>query len=257
MKRTSRYTASALVLMLLSVNAFAQDVKVMISGGFKAALEKLAPEYERQTGDKIVVIPGPSMGNTPQAIPNRLARGEKADVVIMVGDALEKLEKASQTRPGSRTELADSPVGMVVKKGAKVPDISSDAKLRETLLQASSIAYSDSASGRYVSQTLFKKLGIEKEVTSKATKVERIPVASEVAKGKYAVGFQQVSELIYFKELDFIGTLPDEVQQSLFFSAGLVEGSTQSDTARQLVRFLSSKAVAETVRATGLDPVSQ
>ena len=59
MKRTSRYTASALVLMLLSVNAFAQDVKVMISGGFKAALEKLAPEYERQTGDKIVVIPVP------------------------------------------------------------------------------------------------------------------------------------------------------------------------------------------------------
>lgn len=116
MKRTSRYTASALVLMLLSVNAFAQDVKVMISGGFKAALEKLAPEYEHRTGDKIVVIPGPSMGNTPQAIPNRLARGEKADVVIMVGDALEKLEKASQTRPGSRTELADSPVGMVVKK---------------------------------------------------------------------------------------------------------------------------------------------
>jgi molybdate transport system substrate-binding protein len=89
----------------------------MISGGFKAALEKLAPEYERQTGDKIVVIPGPSMGATPQAIPNRLARGEKADVVIMVGDALEKLEKAGQTQPGSRTELADSPVGMVVKKG--------------------------------------------------------------------------------------------------------------------------------------------
>lgn len=117
MKRTYRFTASALVLTLLSVNACAQDVKVMISGGFKAALEKLAPDYERRTGDKIVIIPGPSMGATPQAIPNRLARGEKADVVIMVGDALEKLEKAGQTQPGSRTELADSPVGMVVKKG--------------------------------------------------------------------------------------------------------------------------------------------
>lgn len=74
MKRTSRYTASALVLMFLSASACAQDVKVMISGGFKAATEKLAPEYERQTGDKIVVIPGPSMGNTPQAIPNSGSR---------------------------------------------------------------------------------------------------------------------------------------------------------------------------------------
>lgn len=116
MKRTA-YPAIALMLAFLSANADAKDVKVMISGGFKAALEKLAPEYERRTGDNIVIIPGPSMGTTPQAIPNRLARGEKADVVIMVGDALAKLEKASLTRPGSRTELADSPVGMVVKKG--------------------------------------------------------------------------------------------------------------------------------------------
>lgn len=116
MKRTSRSTAIALMAMFLSVNACAEDVKVMISGGFKAALEKLAPEYERRTGDNIVIIPGPSMGTTPQAIPNRLARGEKADVVIMVGNALAKLEQARLTRPGTRTELADSPIGMVVKK---------------------------------------------------------------------------------------------------------------------------------------------
>ena len=140
MKRTYRFTASALVLALLSVNACAQDVKVMISGGFKAALEKLAPDYERRTGDKIVIIPGPSMGATPQAIPNRLARGEKADVGSMVGYALEQLEKAGQTQPGSRTELSDSPVGRVVTKGADVPDISSEAALRQPLLQASSIA---------------------------------------------------------------------------------------------------------------------
>ena len=114
MKRTSRSTAIALMVMFLSVNACAEDVKVMISGGFKAALEKLAPEYERRTGDNIVIIPGPSMGTTPQAIPNRLARGEKADVVIMVGNALAKLEQARLTRPGTRTELADSPIGMVV-----------------------------------------------------------------------------------------------------------------------------------------------
>ncbi len=65
----------------------------MISGGFKAALEKLAPAWEKQTGNHLVVIHGPSMGKTPQAIPNRLARGEHADVVIMVGDALTSLEK--------------------------------------------------------------------------------------------------------------------------------------------------------------------
>lgn len=255
MKHTSRYTASALILTFLSVNANAQDVKVMISGGFKAALEKLAPEYERQTGDNIVIIPGPSMGNTPQAIPNRLARGEKADVVIMVGDALEKLEKASQTQSGSRTELADSPVGMVVKKGADVPDISSEATLRKTLLQASSIAYSDSASGRYVSQALFKKLGIEKDVAGKATMVERIPVASEVAKGKYAVGFQQVSELLPVQGVTFVGKIPENLQYITRFAGAVTRHAEHPAGGKALLAYLASPSSSTVIRETGMIPV--
>ncbi|MBL1862956.1 ABC transporter substrate-binding protein, partial [Klebsiella pneumoniae] len=127
--------------------------------------------------------------------PNRLARGEHADVVIMVGDALTSLEKAGRTQPDSRRELADSPIGVVVKAGAPLPAIHSADQLRATLLAAPSVAYSDSASGRYVSSTLFHTLGIDDAMQSKAQMVERIPVASEVAKGRYAIGFQQVSEL--------------------------------------------------------------
>lgn len=255
MKRTA-YPAIALMLAFLSANACAKDVKVMISGGFKAALEKLAPEYERRTGDKIVIIPGPSMGTTPQAIPNRLARGEKADVVIMVGDALATLEKASLTRPGSRTELADSPVGMVVKKGADIPDISSEATLRNTLLQARSIAYSDSASGRYVSQALFKKLGIEKEVAGKATMVERIPVASEVAKGKYAVGFQQVSELLPVQGVTFIGKIPDTLQYITRFAGAVTRDAEHPTEGKALLTYLASPPSGEVIRETGMTPVT-
>lgn len=166
-KRMTTWIA-ALTLLPLSSVALAQEITVMISGGFKAALEQLRPGYEKQSGNQIVIVPGPSMGKTPQAIPNRLARGEKADVVIMVGDALTSLEKAGRTAPGSRTELADSPIGMVVKQGAPVPSINTPDALRQTLLQARSIAYSDSASGRYVSTTLFKKLGIEAQVETRA-----------------------------------------------------------------------------------------
>ena len=99
---TFRTVIAALTFATLSAGALAQDVTVMISGGFKAALEKLAPQYEAKSGDRIVLISGPSMGKTPQAIPARLARGEKADVVIMVGDALAKLEQDRRTAPGSR-----------------------------------------------------------------------------------------------------------------------------------------------------------
>lgn len=127
---TFRTVIAALTFATLSAGTLAQDVTVMISGGFKAALEKLTPQYEAQSGDRLIVVSGPSMGKTPQAIPARLARGEKADVVIMVGDALAKLEQDRRTATGSRVELADSPVGMVVKAGAPVPDISTVPALR-------------------------------------------------------------------------------------------------------------------------------
>ena len=94
---TFRTVIAALTFTTLSAGALAQEVTVMISGGFKAALEKLAPQYEAQSGDRLIVVSGPSMGKTPQAIPARLARGEKADVVIMVGDALAKLEQDRRT----------------------------------------------------------------------------------------------------------------------------------------------------------------
>ena len=145
MRKTTGTLLATLLLAATGGSALSAEVTVMISGGFKAALEKLAPAWEKQTGNHLVVIPGPSMGKTPQAIPNRLARGEHADVVIMVGDALTSLEKAGRTQPDSRRELADSPIGVVVKAGAPLPAIHNADQLRATLLAAPSVAYSMSA----------------------------------------------------------------------------------------------------------------
>ncbi|MBS3049134.1 substrate-binding domain-containing protein [Enterobacter mori] len=247
---------TGLVLLATSAAALAQEVTVMISGGFKAALEKLAPEYEAKSGDRIVLIPGPSMGKTPQAIPNRLARGEKADVVIMVGDALAHLAKDRMVKDGSRVELADSPIGVVVKAGSPVPDIATDSALRQTLLNASAIAYSDSASGRYVQTGLFKKLGIDAQVEGKAHKVERIPVASEVAKGKYSIGFQQVSELLPVPGITFVGKLPDNLQYITRFAGAVTAHADHPSEAKALLDYLASASAQETITATGMIPVA-
>src|SRR5438270_87954 len=88
---------------LLGVStAGAAEIKVFISGGFSAAYEKLVPEFERASGHKVTTERGPSMGETPQAIPNRLARGEIADVVIMVGYALDGLTQKGHVVAASR-----------------------------------------------------------------------------------------------------------------------------------------------------------
>ena len=101
----------------------------------------------------------------------------------------------------------------------------------------------------------YKKLvPIYEEATGKKIYSER--VGTVVERGDAEIGFQQVSELIYFKNLDFIGTLPDAVQQTIFFSVGLVQGAQEPQAARHLLTFLTSPAVADIVRATGLDPVN-
>src|SRR5256714_12043175 len=125
--------------LLFAGAAGAAEIKVFISGGFSAAYEKLVPEFERASGHKVVTERGPSMGETPQAIPNRLARGEAADVVIMVGYALDKLIEKDLVVADSRADLAWSPIAMAVKAGAPKPGISTVAAVPLGLLAAESI----------------------------------------------------------------------------------------------------------------------
>ena len=256
MQKNYRSLLAALAIASFSTGVSAKDVTVMISGGFKAALEKLAPQFEAESGDRLILISGPSMGHSPQAIPARLAHGEKADVVIMVGDALKNLEKDKQLQPGSRVELADSAIGMVVKHGAEKPRIRTEADLRNTLLQAKSVAYSDSASGRYVSSQLFKKLGIEDRMKAKAQMIERIPVASQVANGHYTFGFQQVSELLPVPGVTFVGELPENVQYITRFAGAVTAKAEHRQAGKALLDFLSSAEAQPVIRATGMRPVT-
>ena len=123
-------------------------------------------------------------------------------------------------------------------------------------MQAKSIAYSDSASGHYVEEQLFDKLGIKADVSNKATMIEKTPVASVVAKGDYALGFQQVSELLPIEDAEFIGRIPDEVQYVTRFAGAVVAASPAQQQSQQLLCYLSSASVQKEVSATGLDPVS-
>src|ERR1700712_4763914 len=185
------------------------EVRVMISGGLTAAYKALIPEFERATGHKVMTAYGPSMGTTVNAIPVRLERGEPADVLIMVGYALGDLAKQGKVIAGSSVDLVKSPIGMAVKSGAPKPDISSVDALKRILLAAKSVAYSDSASGVYISTEMFQKLGIANEMKDKARAIPATPVGESVARGDVEIGFQQISELKPVPGIDIVGQLPD------------------------------------------------
>lgn len=253
MMRPLLNSLTALALGALALTAQAEELNVMTSGGFTAAYKLLGPQYAKQSGDTLNTILGPSMGKAPEAIPNRLARGEPADVVIMVGYALDDLIKQGKVDPASRVELADSRIGLVVKAGAAKPAIGTDAELKATLTQAKSVAYSDSASGVYVEKELFKKLGMP----AKGTMIERLPVAEQVAKGDYEVGLQQVAELLPIPGVTFVGKIPEDVQSVTRFAAGIPVNAKHPAQAKALLKFLASPEAQPVVQSTGLDSVSR
>jgi molybdate transport system substrate-binding protein len=238
--------------------ASAADVKVMISSGFYSVYEQLAPAFERASGHHLVTMRGPSMGDSPEAIPARLERGEAADVVILDGGAADELGKRGLIRPDSKVELARSLIGMVVREGAPKPDISSVESLRKTLLAAKSIAYSDSGSGTYLSTTLFAKLGVAQEIAGKSRKIRGPPsgepVAAVVARGEAEIGFQQVSELIRVPGISFVGALPAEVQPMFSFAGALTKSVGEAEAAQALLRFLTSPEAAAVIVKAGLAP---
>ena len=256
------YLSRLICLALLTVwvlSAQATEIRVITSGAYTEAYKKLVPLFEAATGHRIVSFYGASIGNAPDSIPSRFARGEIFDLVILSEGGLEALNRQGKLLSGSRVDLALSQIGAAVRKGSPKPDISSVDALRQALLNAQSVAYSASASGTYISGELFERLGITDRMKDKAKRIYSERVGAVVARGDAELGFQQVSELIPFKELDFIGTLPSEVQQTIYFSSALVNGSAQDRlaVARQLVGFFTSPAVADVVRATGLEPATR
>jgi molybdate transport system substrate-binding protein len=243
-------------LLLLAPAANAAEVRVMISGGLTAAFKALVPEFEKQTGNKVLVAYGPSMGTTTNAIPVRLERGEPADVLIMVGYALSDLAKKGKVVADSQVDLVKSPIGIAVKAGAPKPDISSADAVKRALLAANTIAYSDSASGVYVSTEMFKKLGIEEEMKGKARQIPATPVGEIVAKGEAEIGFQQISELKPVAGIDIVGPLPAELQKITVFSAGIATVSKEPDAGKALIRFLTSPAARAEIVKSGMDPIA-
>jgi molybdate transport system substrate-binding protein len=258
----ARWLSVFAVATLLTAGAVsAADIHVMISAGFHGAYAELGPLFERASGHHLVTTRGPSMGDSPESIPARLARGEAADVVILDGGATDGLAKRGLVRADSKVELAHSLIGMVVREGAAKPDIGSVEAFRNTLLAAKSIAYSDSGSGTYLSTKLFAKLGIADQIAGKTQKVRGPPsgepVAAVVARGDAEIGFQQVAELIHTPGVSYVGEIPAELQPGFSFAAALTTTTQQAQAATALIRFLASKDAAPVIVKAGLTPIAQ
>jgi molybdate transport system substrate-binding protein len=239
------------------MTAQANDFRVMTSGAFTAAHLELAPQLERATKKKIVTVTT-SVGTGDTSIPNRLKRGEIADLVIVADTLLAQLIEQGLVRADSRTPLARSSIALAVRAGAPKPDASSPEALKRTLLAAKSIAYSASVSGQYLTTELYQRLGIADQCLPKSRLItggER--TGAVVARGEADIAFQQMSELLPVPGIAHITPLPPELQKIAVFSAGIAATSPDPALAREAIRLLASHEAEAAIARTGLEPLRE
>lgn len=246
----------ALLLSCVAASAAAQTLTVMTSGALAAPYKLLAPQYEAESHSRLITIQGASMGTEPTAIPMRLANKESADVVILARTELDGLAQKGLVVEGSQTDLAASRIGMAVRSGSPVPDISTVAAFKTTLLAAKSVAYSSSASGVYIKTEMYKRLGIDAEMAPKSRTIAVEPVGEVVARGEVEIGFQQLSELKPIAGITMVGPIPSEVQKVTVFAAGVVASSQHKADAEKLIRFLASPRACGTLVQAALQPTA-
>ena len=232
-------------------------LQVITSGGFSAAYDLLAADFAAATGIRLETARGASSGGAPDSIPVRLERGETFDVIILSRPSLDRLNAEGWVRDGTVADLAHSSIGMAVRDGAPVPDISTPERFVDAILAAESLGYSASASGTYLSTDLFPRIGIWDRIASKSRRIESERVAAVVARGELEIGFQQISEILPIPGASFVGPIPDAYQRVTTFSAAVTMASRNVDAARQLIAFLSSADAAARVAETGLQPAAR
>ena len=232
------------------------QLKVIISGGFSASYRQLLPEFESSTGITVTTLSGASQGKGPETIAAQLSRGVGADVAILSREGLSELIAAGRMVAGTDVDLARAALGAAVRSGTRRPEIGTVAAFKQALLSARVVAVPASTSGIYLTTDLFPRLGIADKLNTKITP-RGSQSAALVAAGDADIAVQPISELVHEPGLDFLGSIPAELQLVQTFSAAIVAGSKEVEASRGLIAFLASERAVAAIRNNGMQPVQK
>jgi len=248
----SRVTTLLVALTLLAPagRAGAAELKVLSTIALGEAWHELQPKFEA-TGHKLTLGFGTSGG-----INKRVAEGETGDVIVSTSSGIEALARAGKVTAGTGAPVARSQVGLAVRKGAPRPDVSTPEALKQTLLAAKAVAYSDpaggGASGIHLA-TVLDRLGIAQQVNARAKLGRAVPNAEAVVKGEADIAVQQIPELLAVPGVEVIGPLPGDLHNTTEFSAAVLATSRDPAAAKALIDFLRSPDTVATLKARGFE----
>jgi len=235
--------------VMISGMANAAEIKVVGSPGTREPYTLLVPGFEKATGHKVTTAWG-----GVAALAKRVADGEVADIVMLPAAQIDDLIKQGKLVADSRVNVATSGVGVAIRAGAPKIDASSSEGIRKALIAAKTIAYSAGPSGLHV-ERLIAKWGLTDQLKAKIVPpIPNVPIGEVIARGDAEIGFQQESELLPVKGIDYLGALPADINEVTVFSAAVHKAAGPTDAARALLKFLTAPEAAPIIRKTGMQP---
>jgi molybdate transport system substrate-binding protein len=236
-----------------AVPASAADLKVISAGAVRSVIAGMIEDYSRQTGHKFDFTTGPT-----GLLRDIIASGKPADLIIASDVLMAELEKTGKMTPGSRTDLGRIGLGVVIREGAPVPDVSTPEALKRALINAKSIAYTDPKLGGTSVIHLMKLaegFGIKDAVVAKGVLATGGDDASEkVANGVAELGVTLISEILPIRGAKLAAPLPGDTQLWTIYSSAIPASSTDPANARAFVAALTSPAMAARWKAAGFEP---
>jgi molybdate transport system substrate-binding protein len=251
MQRALPMIAAAVLLAASPSLASAAEVKILTAGAMKAVVLELVPAFEKETGHKAVVD-----NDTAGGLSKRILGGEAFDLVVVTPGVIDDLTGKGKVAAGTRAIVARVGVGVAVKDGAPLPDISSVDALKRALLAAKSVAYIDPASGGSSGPFvvgLFEKLGIAAEMKPKTKLKNGGYVAELVASGEAEIALHQISEIAPVKGARLVGPLPAEIQNYTTYAVGIAADAKQPDAAKAMIKLLSGSEAADVLKRRGME----
>lgn len=235
----------AAVMTTASIRA--AEIKVLASNGVKAALEELAPAFERATGHKVVITFG-----LANVLKRQIEAGEAFDLAILTSAGIDDLAKQGKVDAGSRAPIARSGVGIGIRKGAPRPDIATADALKRTMLAASSVSWAKEGQSGIYFATVLERLGIAEQMKPKLVlAASGSEVGKLLAEGKAQYAALLVNELMTVPGVEVLGPLPGDLQNYTVFHAGVGVGSKDSSAAKALIQFLTTPSAGAVFRAKG------
>jgi molybdate transport system substrate-binding protein len=215
-------------------SALPEAIKVLSGAAVEPGLIPAVDIFRKRTGSNVVI----TFATTPE-MRGLIAADATPDVTIAPPAALDEFARSGKVDGSASVALGRVGIGVVIRAGAPMPDVSTTAALKRAVLDADSVIYNRASSGLYV-ERLLQRLGLADQIQAKTTRFNGTDMIEPLINGKgKEIGFMPVAQILHCRcrGLRLVAPLPADIQN---YTSYVAAPGPKSEGGQTLVRFLAT-----------------